>query len=159
MQTPLVLALIIMGVGLIGAIAPLIPGPPIVWLGALYYAWQTNFQAIGMLMLIILAVLAIVGGTSDWWVSYLGARRSGASGWATLASLVGGIVGFFIFNVIGMLVGSLAGVVIVEYLRHRDWRRVVRAGRGYLAGWLLSAVVEVGVCIVMIALFLVAVRI
>ena len=159
MDGPLLLALVIMIIGLIGAIAPIVPGPPIVWLGALYYAWQTSFQTVGVFTLIVLAVLALIGGTSDWWVSYLGARRSGASGWATLASLVGGIIGFIVFNVIGMVVGSLLGVVVVEYLRHRDWRRVVRAGRGYLAGWLLSTVVEVGVCIIMIALFFVVVRV
>ena len=148
------LALLIMGIGLVGAIAPLIPGPPIVWLGALYFAWQTNYQQVGLITLVVLAILAIAGGTSDWWMGYLGARRGGASGWATLASFVGGILGFVVFNVVGMILGSLGGVVLAEYLRHRDWRRVARASRGYLAGWLLAAVLEVVVCLVMIALFL-----
>ncbi len=31
-----------------GAILPLIPGPPIVWLGAFYYAWRTNFDEVGI---------------------------------------------------------------------------------------------------------------
>jgi len=150
---------IIMGVGLLGAILPLIPGPPIVWLGALYYAWRTQFLEVGIATLVVLGILAIVGGTSDWWLGYLGARHGGASGWATLASFVGGIAGLIVFSVPGMIVGSLAGVVAVEYLRHRDWQRVMRASRGYLAGWLLSAVVEVAVCVVMIVLFLVAWRI
>ena len=153
------LALLIMAIGLVGAIAPLIPGPPIVWLGALYYAWQTDYQQVGLVTLAVLAILAIVGGTSDWWLGYLGARRAGASGWATLASLIGGIVGFVLLNVPGMLVGSLGGVVLAEYLRHRDWQRVLRASRGYLVGWLLAAVVEVAVCLVMIVLFLAAVYI
>jgi uncharacterized protein YqgC (DUF456 family) len=156
MDQHLTIALLIMLVGLFGAIAPIIPGPPIVWLGALYYAWQTDFQEVGFLTLTVLGVLAIVGGTSDWWLSYLGARRGGASGWATLASFVGGIVGFLVFNVVGMVVGSLAGVILVEYMRLRDWRHVWRASRGYLAGWLLAAVVEVVACILMIALFFLA---
>ncbi len=157
MDQNLNIALIIMLAGLVGAVAPLIPGPPIVWLGALYYAWQTGFDDVGAFSLLVLAVLAIVGGTSDFWLGYLGARRGGASGWATLASFVGGIVGFFVLNVPGLLIGSFGGVVLVEYLRHRDWRRMLRAGGGYLLGWLLSTVVEVGVCILMIVLFLAAV--
>ncbi len=152
-------ALLIMLVGLIGAVAPLVPGPPFVWLGAFYYAWQTDYQSVGVLILLLLGVFAVVGGTADWWLSYLGARRAGASGWATLASMIGGIVGLVLFTLPGMLIGSLAGVVLVEYLRHRDWRRVVRASGGYLAGWLLSTVVEVAVCIVMIGIFLLAVRV
>jgi uncharacterized protein len=151
-------ALLIMLVGLIGAVAPVVPGPPFVWLGAFYYAWQTDYQTVGLVTLVVLGVLAAVGGTADWWLSYAGARRAGASGWATLASIVGGIIGFVVFTLPGMLIGSLAGVFLVEYLRHRDWRRMLRAGGGYLAGWLLSSVVEVAVCILMIGIFLLAVR-
>jgi uncharacterized protein YqgC (DUF456 family) len=146
-----------MVIGVVGAIAPVIPGPPIVWLGALYYAWRTGFDEVGVAMLAVLGLLAIVGGTSDWWMGYLGARRGGASGWATLASFVGGIAGLVVFSLPGMLIGSIGGVVLVEYLRHRDWRRVARASGGYLAGWLLSAVIEVAVCLLMIALFFAAV--
>ncbi len=151
-------ALLIMAIGVVGAIAPLIPGPPIVWLGALYYAWRTQWTELGVGWLTVLGVLAIVGGTSDWWLGYLGARRGGASGWATVASFVGGIVGLLVLNVPGMLLGSVAGVVLVEFTRHRDWRRVLRAGGGYLVGWLLSTVVEVVVCLLMIGLFLAITR-
>lgn len=159
MDGPLGFALLIMLIGLIGAIAPLVPGPPFVWLGAFYYAWQTDYRSVGVFTLVVLAVLAVIGGTADLWLSYAGARRAGASGWATLASMVGGIVGFVLFTLPGMIIGSLAGVILVEYMRHRDWRRVLRASGGYLAGWLLSTVIEVGICIVMIAIFLVAVRV
>jgi uncharacterized protein YqgC (DUF456 family) len=150
------LAVLIMLVGVVGSILPLIPGPPIVWLGAFYYAWRTNFDEVGIAMLVLLAVLGIIGGTADWWLGYLGATKGGASGWATLASFVGGIVGFIVLNVPGMLLGSVGAIVLVEWLRHRDWRRVLRAGSGYLVGWLLATVVEIGVCAMMIALFFVS---
>lgn len=156
MSGDLGLAVLIMIVGLVGAILPLLPGPPIVWLGAFYYAYQTNWSEIGIPMLVVLAILGIIGGTADLWLGYLGASKGGASGWATLASLVGGLVGFFVFSVIGMIIGSIAAIVVVEYLRHRDWQRVLRAGTGYVVGWLLASVVEVGICILMIALFFVA---
>ena len=153
------IALLIMLIGVVGAVAPLVPGPPIVWLGALYYAWRTQFEQVGAPSLALLGALAVIGGTSDWWLGYLGARRGGASGWATLASFVGGIIGLLIFSLPGMIVGSLAGVVAVEYSRHGDWSRVWRAGGGYVVGWLLSTVVEVAVCLLMIGLFLVALRV
>lgn len=158
MNTYLILALAMMAVGLVGAVAPMIPGPPFVWLGAFYYAWRTGYDEVGVFTLVLLGVLAIAGGTSDWWLSYLGARRAGASGWATLASFVGGIIGLLLLSLPGMLIGSLAAVVLVEYSRHRDWRRVLRASGGYLAGWLLSTVVEVAVCVIMIGIFLLRVN-
>ncbi len=158
MNTYLILALAMMAVGLVGAVAPMIPGPPFVWLGAFYYAWRTGYDEVGLFTLVLLGVLAIAGGTSDLWLSYLGARRAGASGWATLASFVGGIIGLLLLSLPGMLIGSLAAVVLVEYSRHRDWRRVLRASGGYLAGWLLSTVVEVAVCVIMIGIFLLSVN-
>ena len=158
MNMYLVLALAMMAVGLVGAVAPMIPGPPFVWLGAFYYAWRTGYDEVGVVTLVLLGALAIAGGTSDWWLSYLGARRAGASGWATLASFVGGIIGLLLLSLPGMLIGSLAAVVLVEYSRHRDWRRVLRASGGYLAGWLLSTVVEVAVCVIMIGIFLLSVN-
>lgn len=150
-------ALLIMGVGVLGAILPLVPGPPIVWLGALYYGWRTGWADVGWPSLTLLLVLAIIGGTADLWMGYLGASKGGASGWATLASIVGGIVGLLVFSVPGALLGSIGAIVLVEYARHRDWRKVLRAGGGYLVGSLLATGVEIIISIVMIGVFFAAV--
>lgn len=155
----LILTMLLMGVGLIGSILPLVPGPPLIWLGALYYAWNTGWTTVGWPSLLVLLVLAIVGGTADLWVGYLGASKGGASGWATLASIVGGLVGLIVFSIPGAIIGSVGAIVLVEYLRHRDWRRVLRAGGGYLIGSLLSSVVEVVIALVMIGIFVAAVNV
>ncbi len=52
-----------------------------------------------------------------------------------------------------MIAGSLLGVMAGELLRHRDWRRMMRAGRGYMVSWAVSLVVEGGIGVLMIALF------
>src|SRR3712207_1066441 len=118
MNDALLITGLIMLVGVIGSVLPLIPGPPLIWLGALYYAWRTDWVEVGWPVLVLLLVLAIVGGTADWWMGYLGASTGGASIWATLASMVGGIAGFVIFSVPGMLIGSLGAIALVEYSRH-----------------------------------------
>ncbi len=151
-------AAIIMGVGVLGALLPLVPGPPLVWLGALYYAWRTGWVEVGWPSLTLLLILAVVGGTADLWMGYLGASKGGASGWATLASIVGGIVGFLLLSVPGALIGSIAAIVLVEFTRHRDWRKVLRASGGYLVGSLLATVVQVVISVVMIGVFVAAVN-
>lgn len=150
---------IIMGVGLLGALLPLVPGPPLVWLGALYYAWRTGWMEVGWPSLTLLLILGVIGGTADWWMAYLGASKGGASGWATLASIVGGIVGFVLLSVPGALIGSIAAIGVVEFGRHRDWRKVLRAGGGYLIGSLLATVVEVIICLLMIGIFVAAINV
>jgi uncharacterized protein YqgC (DUF456 family) len=156
MSQVMIEAMIIMGVGVLGALLPLVPGPPIVWLGALYYGWRTDWIDVGWPSLTLLALLAIIGGTADVWMGYLGASKGGASIWATVASMIGGIVGFFILSVPGALIGSVGAIVAVEYLRHRDWRKVMRASGGYLIGSLLATVVEIIICVVMIGVFFAA---
>lgn len=157
MNEAVIVTAIIMLIGLVGSVLPLVPGPPLIWLGALYYAWRTDWLEVGWPILVLLLVLALVGGTADWWMGYLGASSGGASIWATLASMVGGIAGFFIFSVPGMLIGSIGAIALVEYGRHRDWRKTLRAGGGYLVGSLLAAVVEVVIALVMIGIFVAAV--
>ena len=150
---------IIMFVGLLGVVLPLFPGPPIIWLGALYYGFRTDWAEVGWPSLTLLLVLAIVGGTADIWVSSLGARRSGASGWATLASLVGGVVGLFTLGPFGLIIGSLGGIALAEYARYRNWQNVFQAAKGYLVGWVVSLLVQGTVGVLMIIIFLIAVNV
>lgn len=150
---------IIIGVGLFGCIVPLLPGPPLVWLGTLYYAWRTEWEQVSIPTLILLLLLAVAASTSNIWLSALGAKKTGASLWATLAALAGGLIGLIIASLPGMLIGSIGAIVAVEYSNHRDWNKVLKASGGYLAGYLLSMVVELVTSLVIVAIFLIAIRV
>jgi uncharacterized protein YqgC (DUF456 family) len=145
-------------VGTVGAVVPVLPGPPLAFAGAAYYAWKTNWMEVAPLTLIILGVLALAGSTADIWLSSAGAKKGGASGWVTLASMVGGIVGLFTMGLPGLLIGSIGAIVLVEYSRHKDWGKVVKASGGYLAGYLASLGVQLLVCITMAVIFWAAVK-
>ncbi len=153
MEQTLLLSVAIMLVGLVGCIVPVLPGPPLVWLGALFYGWKTDWAQITPLFLGFLLILALVGATADLWMGFLGAKKGGASLGAQFAALGGGLIGLLILSVPGLLIGSIGAIVAVEWFRLRDWNAVVRAGGGYLAGYLLAMVVEVVIALTMIALF------
>jgi uncharacterized protein YqgC (DUF456 family) len=150
---------IILIAGLVGCLMPVLPGPPLVWLGILYYAWRTNWEQVSIPTLVLLLVLAMAASTSNLWLGALGAKKTGASGWATLASFGGGVIGMiFMGGLPGLLIGSVGAIAAVEYYRHRDWNLVLKAGSGYLAGYLLSMLVEFGASLLMIGIFLAAIR-
>lgn len=153
MDQTLLLAFAIMLAGLVGCVAPVLPGPPLVWLGALFYGWQTDWERVGPVFLGITLLLALAGGTADIWMGFLGAKKGGASFAAQIAALLGGIVGLIVFSVPGLLIGSIGAIALVEWRKHRDWNAVMRAGGGYLAGYLLSMVVEVLTALLVIGAF------
>ena len=139
--------------GVVGCFVPVLPGPSLAWLGALYYGWQTSWAKISPLILVLLLIIALVGATADWWMGFLGAKKGGASAWSQLAALLGGLIGFFVFSLPGMIIGSVAAIVAVEWHRVREWKAVLRAGGGYLVGFLLAMVVEFVCTLAIIGIF------
>ncbi len=155
------LTLGVMVVGLIGTVIPFLPGVELIWLAALIYAIAERFATIDPLTFAALTALAAIGITANIWASHLGSRLGGASWQALLAGLglgaAGFIVGLFVGGigaVPGGLIGALVGVLLVEYHQRKDWKEVARAGTGWLAGCLLSGLIQMILGMMMILLFI-----
>jgi uncharacterized protein YqgC (DUF456 family) len=149
----LALALLVMLAGLIGIVLPVIPGTVLIFVAAFFYALAEGFRTIGWPTLVVLGLLAIVATTADIWASTVGAKLGGASGWSVVVGLVGGFVGFLIFTLPGAIIGAILGVLLTEIVRVGDWRQALRAGSGWVIGWVLSTVLQLGIGLAMVAIF------
>jgi uncharacterized protein YqgC (DUF456 family) len=149
----LVITFLIMLVGLIGTVLPIIPGTILIFAGALLYALVDGFQVVGWPTLVVLGVLAAVATTADLWASSIGAKIGGASGWSVVIGLLAGLVGFVVFNLPGAIIGAILGVLLTEIVRVGDWRQALKAGSGWVVGWILSTVVQLGIGLIMVAIF------
>lgn len=149
----LVLSSLIMLVGLIGTVLPVIPGTILIFAGALLYALVEGFQAVGWPTVIVLGVLTVVATTADLWASSIGAKLGGASGWSILIGLVAGLAGLVVFSLPGAIIGAVLGVLLTEIARVGDWRLALKAGSGWVFGWLLSTVVQLGIGLIMVVVF------
>ena len=75
--------------GLAGSVLPFVPGPPLIFGGALIYAFATDWTPVGAGRLIILAVLAALAYVLGHVAGALGVKRFGGSWWAVGGALVG----------------------------------------------------------------------
>ena len=153
MQTAIAaLVAVMMLVGIVGAVMPGLPGTPLIFAGALVYAFANDWHPIGLWRLVILAALTILAEASGYLAVALGAKRSGGSRWAVVGAIVGVFVGLA-FAPLGLVLGPLIGAIAGEALRSGRLRESVRPGIGAALGVLAGAVMQVTVALVMVALF------
>jgi uncharacterized protein YqgC (DUF456 family) len=147
--------------GLIGAILPILPGPLLIWLGVLLWAWVDGFQAVGWLTLVVLGLLVVLAWVSDLILTTLGTRRAGASWKAVAGAIVGGITGAILLGgvlpvigtILGTILGALIGVLLAEYYDKRDWRQAYQAIKGYIFGSVVARALEMFLSLLMIVIF------
>lgn len=142
----------LMVAGLIGAVVPMLPGTPLIMVGAVIYAVATGFTPVGGGRLAILAVLGLAGFAIEHLSGILGARRAGGGRAAVLGALVGAVLGLA-FAPLGLLLGPIGGAIAGELLSGRSPAGSVRTGVGTAIGVLVGIVAHVAFAVTMVALF------
>ena len=139
--------------GLAGTVVPFLPGTPLIFLGALVYAFAVDWMPIGFGRLAILAALSAAGYVLHYVAGALGTRRVGGSAWAFVGALAGGIVGLF-FGLPGLLLGPPLGAIAGELLKSGDVRTSIKTGLAAFIGMVAGAVANFAIGVTMIGLFL-----
>ncbi len=148
-----ILTVLLMLTGLVGAVAPVIPGPFLVLAGAALYAWYGDFLIITWGTLGVLAALTAVSQVLDYSASIIGARAFGASGWGMVGACLGALAGLLLANIPGAIAGLFLGACLCELARGRDIRTSVKVGFGTLVGFLAGTAGKILITVVMIAIF------
>jgi uncharacterized protein len=136
-------------IGAVGLILPVLPGAPLIFVGALLAAWAEQFQYLGVWSLVVLGALAGLAVAVDFIASAFGAKRFGASGRAVMGATLGAVVGLF-FGPLGVLVGPFVGAVVGELTVRRNLAAAGRAGVGAALGLALGTAVKLAIAFAMI---------
>jgi len=99
----IILAGILMVVGILGCILPIIPGPPISFIGLLIMHF-TKFGEFTFEFLILMAALAIGITILDYVVPIMGTKKMGGTKYGVWGAGIGLILGLF-FMPIGIILG------------------------------------------------------
>lgn len=148
-------ACVLIAIGALGMVLPILPGAPLIFMGALLAAWAEDFVYLGWPSLTLLGVLTALAVAVDFIAGAFGAKRFGASARAVTGATLGALVGIF-FGIAGVLVGPFIGAVIGELSVRRNLAAAGRVGVGAALGLALGTAAKIAIAFAMIGVIVVA---
>ena len=163
----IVLGAICLLLGLIGCVAPVLPGVPLSYLGLLLLHWTDRVQ-FSWQFLAVWGVVVVVIQVLDYFIPAWGTKKFGGTKYGVWGSTIGLFVGLFM-GPLGIVVGPFIGAVLGELIyfnrhpqttlreteqnKNSNFNRTLRAGFGSFIGLLTGTLIKVICCGVMIAYF------
>ncbi|MBR4506670.1 MAG: DUF456 domain-containing protein [Bacteroidales bacterium] len=155
----IILAFICLIVGILGAIIPGLPGPPISWVGLLL-ASLTPYIEVSTAMLVGTAVAAAVITVLDYVVPSLSTKRNGGSKygvWGCNIGLVISIIGlpFGPQGLLGVIFWPFIGALVGEYIKSREMAPALKAAWGAFLGFLTGTLLKLVYCVALLVIVIV----
>jgi len=113
-----VLAFLFLLVGLLGSVIPVLPGPPLSYIGLLLLQWS-GYGGFSPVFLWVWAAITAAVTVMDYLLPALMTKKFGGSRAAILGSVLGLIVGMLFFPPLGLLIGSFLGALAGELINTR----------------------------------------
>lgn len=147
----LILGIILMLLGIIGCLVPVLPGPPLSYLG-LILLHISKFGEFDSTVLIALAAVTVIVTVLDYIVPIWGTRRFGGSKYGTRGATVGLVIGLFL-GPVGIIIGPLMGAIVGELIFKDDMKYALKAGFGSLLGFLTGIGLKLAASFIMTFFF------
>jgi uncharacterized protein YqgC (DUF456 family) len=153
----LIIGIIAMILGIIGCLVPVLPGPPLSFVGLLllhfskfghYLNNPGGEDIISTTTLIIFASVAVVVSILDYLVPVWGTKKFGGSKYGTRGATVGLVIGLFL-GPVGIIIGPLIGAFVGEMLFRDNINYALKAGFGSLVGFLTGIGLKLAASLVM----------
>lgn len=137
------LGIILIISGILGCVLPVIPGPPLSYIGLLLLHFTERYQFTPR-FLIIWAIVTAVVYALDYIIPAWGTKKFGGSKRGVWGSIIGLVIGLFFFPPFGIIIGPFVGAVIGELTAGKDSGAALKSGfgsfLGFLAGTLLKLI-------------------
>lgn len=140
--------------GIVGAVLPLLPSVPYMFVVALVFGFTDSFFRLDGRELLVLGGLALLSLLVDYTAGVLGAKYSGANTRSLGFGLIGLFIGIVLVPPLGGLVGLFVGIFLAEYYRHQNRERAIKAASGGLLGSVVGIVINLTIALTFFGLFL-----
>jgi len=128
-------ALVLCILGIMGCVAPAVPGPPLNFIAMLLMQWA--IEPFRLRTLIIWTIVTIVVVVVDYLIPIWTAHKFGATKQGIRGAIIGMLAGMF-FTPIGMIAGLIIGSIIGDLMARRTLAQASRAAAGSLFGTLFT---------------------
>ncbi len=139
-------------IGILGSFMPVLPGPPISWVGLLLLHVTTvvpmDYPYLGVTLGIAILMFVL-----DYIIPAVGTKKFGGSKYGVIGTTIGLIVGIIAPIPFGIIIGPFAGAYIGEMMNKQDSAVASKAAFGSLIGFLASSFMKFVVCIIFMILF------
>jgi len=138
-------AAVLLLAGFFGSVLPVLPGPPLSWVGLLllHFTSYTTFSA-GMLWGSFLAMAVVTA--LDYFIPIWGTKRFGGSRSGVVGSAIGLVAGLF-FLPVGIIAGPFLGAVVGELINDpSETKRALKSATGSFVGFLLGTGLKLAFC-------------
>ena len=130
--------------GIIGCFFPIIPGPPISYAALLVFHFFSSYN-IDEITLWIWALIVIAVTVFDLWIQIYGVKKFGGTKKAVNGSIIGLIIGIFLFPPFGIIIGPFLGAFIGAKMDNKDVNKALKIALGAFAGFILGTLVKLSV--------------
>jgi uncharacterized protein YqgC (DUF456 family) len=148
-----ILSAVLIIVGIIGAVVPALPGPPLGYVGLLLLHFTDKVQ-FSTSFLVGWAIVTLLITVLDYFLPIWTTKKVGGSKSGINGSIIGMIIGI-IFTPIGMILGTLLGAIIGEMVGGASGEQALKSGLATFVGTMLSIGVKLILCIVFAIYFIV----
>ena len=140
-------------VGILGSFLPVLPGPPISWVGLLLLyltkAVPNDYWVLGITL-----AIAVIVAILDYVIPAKGTKRFGGSKYGIWGTNIGLVIGLIAPIPFGVIIGPFVGALIGELIHDgQDHKRAVKAATGSFIGFLASTFMKFVVCVIFFGMF------
>lgn len=137
----LITAMVLLLIGIIGSIVPVIPGPPLSYLGMLllHFSKYANFST---RLLLIYAAISIIVTVLDYIIPIYGTKKMGGTSYGVWGTSIGLVIGLFFFPPLGIIIGPFLGAFIGEIIYGQTSSLALVAAIGSFLGFLFGTLIK-----------------
>ena len=151
----LLIGFLLMFLGVLGSFLPVLPGPPISWIGLLLLyltkAVPDNWTLLGITGVVALLIFAL-----DYVIPAMGTKKFGGSKAGVIGTTVGLLVALFfpILGPFGIIVWPFLGAFVGELMNKADRGTAAKAAFGSFLGFLTGTFLKFLVAVVFLGMYI-----